>query len=109
MTPTGTTPSVATLAGVQHDVLLKSFQAIAIGLVLALIAGILHMGMAPYITFAFAGALVMHVVAKPSWKELAASFGLGAVFAALYFTGHGTMANYRGAEIGWPGGFAGMG
>ncbi len=88
---------------------LKAMQTLAVALVLVLVAAILHVGAAPYIGFAFAGTLVIHLASRPTRREIAALIGAGAIFAAAYFLSGGQTLNYYGRELGIPGGFLGMG
>jgi hypothetical protein len=58
-------PAEATTSGQAYKVI----QAIAIALSLILVAGILQIGAAPYIAFAFGGAFVIFLGTKPSFSN----------------------------------------
>jgi len=91
------------------QVLNNSLQTLAMALILVLIAGILHIGSAPYVAFAFAGASVIHLTARPTKWEIGLVMVLGAGFGAVYFLNHGSAIDYYGRSLGLPGGFLGMG
>ena len=61
MTPAGTT---RLLARPQAELLLPSAQCLVVALALMLVAGILHLGISPYISFALMGAAVLHFAAQ---------------------------------------------
>jgi len=107
MTPASNTSTVS--PGAASDIILKSAQCMVVALTLMLVGGILHMGISPYISFALMGAAVLHVVAKPSARELSAASGCGIVFGAVYFLGGGPLEGYQGNWIAMPGGLVGMG
>jgi hypothetical protein len=106
MTPANTTPL---LAKPQAGVVLPAAQCIAIALGLSLVAGILQMGSAPYIAFAFMSALILHLATKPSVQELAAVAACGAFFGGVYLLGGGGLPSYPASWLATPGGLLGMG
>ncbi len=104
-----TTPAIASGIASPQAFLLKSLQALVVAILLAVLAGTFQLGVTTFLTFAFTGAFVIQAVANPSWKELAASIAMGAIFALIYFAAHGPASAYAGSWIGLPGGFVGMG
>ena len=87
----------------------ERIQALAVALGLILFGGILKIGAAPYIAFAFAGAFVVFLGSKPSFQDLLKCSVLGCVFGLIYHLNHGERIAYFGSELGTPSGFLGMG
>ncbi|HTC89231.1 MAG TPA: phosphatase PAP2 family protein [Bryobacteraceae bacterium] len=84
-------------------------QSLAIALVLVLAVGILKIGSAPYIAFAFCGSFLIFAMSGPSRGDLLISAALGLAFGTVYHLHHGAIIPYFGSEIATPGGFLGMG
>ncbi len=87
----------------------RAMQALAIAMGLILVAGVLKIGAAPYVAFAFAGALVLFLGSKPSLQDALTCCALGCVFWLIYYRLHGERLAYFGSEFGTVGGFLGMG
>src|SRR5579862_7143376 len=99
----------ALLADRRADQARAWLQLIALALALILAAGILKIGAAPYVAFAFAGSFLIFLCSSPSRGELAATAAMGAAFALVYRLHGGAFQGYFASEIGTPGGFLGMG
>ena len=84
-------------------------QTLAVALILVLLAGILRIASAPYIAFAFLGAFVTHVSMRPKASEVGMAVAVGMGFGVVYVLSHGSMLDYYGRSLGFPGGFIGMG
>jgi hypothetical protein len=110
----------------RSDIAYKSLQALAIGLLLVLAVGILKIGVAAYIAFAFCGSFVIFVTQRGAscttgetacrtrhdqqlWRDALISGALGLAFAGVYHLSHGATGSYFGSEIAAPGAFLGMG
>jgi hypothetical protein len=109
-----TTPSPAAgFPAVDHrgalDVAYRWMQAACLTLILGVIAVFFHLGLAPYVAFAFAGAFLMHVASQPNLRDLGAVGACALLFAAGYYLLHGDWVYFYGAEIAVPGGFLGLG
>jgi hypothetical protein len=97
------------------DAVYPAMQTLAMALILILTAGILHIGESAYISFAFTGAFVTHLMFQPERRELMAAILAGAGFGALYllmnhdFLHHGALFAFYGSWIAIPGAFLGMG
>jgi len=87
----------------------KAFQAIAIALALILVAGILKIGAAPYIAFAFAGSLVIFLGTKPGFRDALVCIALACAFGSIYHLHRGVQMAYFGSNFGTVLGFLGMG
>jgi hypothetical protein len=87
----------------------RCLQAICVAVILVMVAVFFHLGMSPFIAFAFTGAFVMHMTMGPDRRELAAVIASAAVFGASYYGLHGDVSAFYGAAIGIPGGFLGLG
>jgi hypothetical protein len=93
----------------RSDTAYKSLQALAIGLLLVLAVGILKIGIAAYIAFAFCGSFVIFLTQRPSKRDILISAALGLAFAGIYHLSHGATGSYFGSEVAAPGSFLGMG
>jgi PAP2 superfamily protein len=102
-------PEVSTLVPRRMERAYAWIQILAAALILILAAGVLKIGSAPYIAFAFAGSFLIFVCTSPSRAEIAWSVAAGAAFALIYYLHGGLMLSYFGSEIGTTGGFLGMG
>jgi PAP2 superfamily len=87
----------------------RLIQTASVMLILILIAALFRLESSPYVSFAFAGAFVMHMLLRPNRRELAVVVGAAAVFSVSYSLHHGTLINFYGDVIAIPGGFLGMG
>jgi len=84
-------------------------QALAIALGLILIAGLLKIGGAPYIAFAFGGALIIFLGTKPGARDMLKCVAFGCAFGFIYYLHRGVRIDYIGSTIGTLLGFLGMG
>lgn len=84
-------------------------QGLAVALALILAAGILKVGCAPYIAFAFCGSFLIMASGKCSGRDILWSAVLGLGFFGVYRLHHGPTLPYFGQEIATPGAFLGMG
>ncbi len=106
VTPAHTT---RVLAARRPAPLLEWAQCAMIALALTLVAGILHLGVSPYVSFALMGAIVLHVFAWPSGKDVAWAAACAAMFGVIYFLCGGPVDNYPANWIALPGALLGMG
>lgn len=91
------------------ETLYRCMQTATFALLLALLAGLFHMGAGPYIAFAFSGAFFTFLMLRPSVWEIAAATGAAAIIAAVYLLGHGDLVGFYGSALAIPGSFLGMG
>ena len=77
----------------------KLLQMLAIGFSLLLAVGILRIGSAPYIAFAFCGSFLVFASSGRSASEMLKSAALGSVFAIAYHMNHGATLSYFGQEV----------
>jgi len=84
-------------------------QTACLAVILAAFATLFRLGSSPYIAFSFAGAFIMHMVLRPSRREVALVAACAAGFGAAYHLLHAEVINFFGAVIGVPGGFLGLG
>ena len=74
-----------------------------------LAAGILQIGVGPYIAFAYCGSLLVFVSGDRSKRGLLTCVALGIAFACIYHVSHGMTAYFFGSKIAIPCAFLGMG
>jgi hypothetical protein len=84
-------------------------QTACLVLILTAFAALFRLGSSPYIAFSFAGAFSMHMVLRPSRREVAVVVACAAGFGVVYHVLHGEIINFFGAAIAIPGGFLGLG
>jgi hypothetical protein len=107
-----TTPSQVLPAAVNKHALETAYrwmQTACLAVILIALAALFHLGSFPYIAFSFTGAFIMHLVLRPSRRELAMAAACAAIFGVIYYLLHGEVNNFYGAAIGIPGGFLGLG
>jgi hypothetical protein len=106
--PEMTTPNPRVIPA-QPSVAWAAMQTLALVLILAWIAGILQIGASAYISFAFTGAFVTHLMFRPERRELGLSLLGGLGFGAFYLLRHGPLAYFYGDALAIPCAFFGMG
>lgn len=88
---------------------LQGMETLALALVLILIAAVLHLGESAYISFAFTGTFVTHLMFRPERRELGFAVLAGAGFGGIYLLHHGAVQYFYGCQIAIPCAFFGMG
>jgi hypothetical protein len=105
-------PAAAIPATVNKHALETSYrwiQTACLALILVMVAVFFRLGASPYIAFAFAGGFILHMVSRPSRREIALAVACGAMFGAAYLLLHGDLTGFYGAALGIPGGLLGLG
>src|SRR5579872_5376017 len=87
----------------------RSMQVASVSLILILVAALFRLGASPYIAFAFSGAFIMHMLLRPSHRELGVVIVSAVLFSLSYHLHHGNVINFYGAALAVPAGFLGMG